>query len=66
MVVLKPVCDFLSSIPPPPPKGCYTKTSYHVVVLPLNIVVEEKLNELLDADGGISKRKVSKFLLMYY
>lgn len=24
-----------------------------------NAAVEEKLNELLDADGGISKRKVS-------
>jgi hypothetical protein len=25
------------------------------------LAVEEKLNELLDTDGGISKRKVSSF-----
>ncbi|XP_028089763.1 histone-lysine N-methyltransferase ASHH2-like [Camellia sinensis] len=28
--------------------------------------VEEKLDELLDSDGGISRRKVSNFLLMLY
>ena len=28
--------------------------------------VQEKLNELLDGDGGISKRKVSNYVLVAY
>lgn len=32
----------------------------------LNVAVQEKLNELLDAEGGISKRKVSKFSIIHF
>lgn len=31
-----------------------------------NAAVQEKLNELLDANGGISKRKVSKFCIVLF
>lgn len=29
------------------------------------LAVEEKLNELLDVDGGINKRKVSSYAIFY-
>ena len=61
MPVLKQVTDSLSS------PGMVVVYSYYLNNLCLSVIaVQEKLNELLDADGGISKRKVSPFASVFY